>query len=188
MKQAMINYVKQPKNDLLYTPEFAVKPLLKYLPEEKLTVWECCDGGGSAITKRLREAGYKVISTDIQTGFDFLKDKPDFEFDMIITNPPFSLKNQFLKKCYEYQKPFALLLPITALEGVERNKLFARYGISVIVLDRRINFMKEKKGSWFNTSWFIWNIGKNNKLYFEKVEPESIFPSGDWERSENYLA
>lgn len=105
-----------------------------------------------------------------------MKDKPDFDFDMIVTNPPYSLKNDFLKKCYEYNKPFALLLPITALEGVERGEMFREKGISVVVLDRRINFKNyedvgKKSGCWFNSSWYIWNPnGENNKIYFEHLE------------------
>src|SRR5690606_13775068 len=43
--------------------------------------------------------------------FNFLTDVPDFEFDLILTNPPFSLKEKFYKKCLEYKKSFALLVP-----------------------------------------------------------------------------
>jgi len=39
MKQAMINYVKNPKNDELYTPEYAVYPLLPYLKKFKNKVF-----------------------------------------------------------------------------------------------------------------------------------------------------
>ena len=120
--------------------------------------------------ERLKENGFKVIHTS-KREIDFLKDKANFEFDVIITNPPYSLKNEFLKKCYEYQKPFMLLLPLTALEGKERNKLYRKYGIEVIVLDKRINFMKEKKNVWFNTSWFCHGICKE-KLNFECIGGE----------------
>lgn len=64
-----------------------------------------------------------------------------------------------------------LLLPLTALEGKERNKLYRKYGIELIVLDKRINFMKEKKNVWFNTSWFCNGIC-NEKLKFECVGGE----------------
>lgn len=173
MKQALINYIKKEKKDDIFTPEYAVIPLLKYLPSNNITIWECCDPGNSNITKILKEKGYKVISTDIKTGFDFLKDKPTFEFDMIVTNPPYSLKNVFLKKCYEYGKPFALLLPLTTLEGIERGKMFKKNGINVIVLNKRINFVNQKKNNWFNTSWFIWEPNKeNNKIFFEHLEKQ----------------
>jgi len=166
-KKAMIDYMKNHINDEYYTPSEAIYPLLSYLPKDKI-YWECTDFGGSNITKVLKENGFKVISTGkLKDGFDFLKDTPDFEFDIIITNPPYSLKNAFLKKCYEYNKPFALLLPIHTLEGVERGKLFRKYGIQVLVLDKRIQFMKNKKGVWFNTSWFCWKLLPKELIFIE---------------------
>ena len=97
MKQAMINYMQQEKNDELYTPNEAIIPILKYL-DYNLIYWECTDFGESNITKVLKENGFKVIHTS-KREIDFLKDKANFEFDVIITNPPYSLKNEFLKKC-----------------------------------------------------------------------------------------
>ncbi len=126
-KQAMIKYVKSEKNDEIYTPKYAIMPLLKYLPKN-LVVWECTDFGDSNITNVLKENGFKVISTH-KDNFDFLRDNADFDFDIIITNPPYSLKDEFLQKCYEYGKPFCLLLPITSLEGIKRGELFRKYGI-----------------------------------------------------------
>lgn len=121
MKQALLHVTK---NDEIYTPDYAIYPLLKHLPKN-IIIWESTDYGESNITKVLKENGYTVISTH-KKNFDFLTDKPDFEFDMIITNPPYSLKDQFIEKCYSYNKPFALLLPITALEGVKRNQLYKK--------------------------------------------------------------
>ena len=171
MKQAMINYVQNDKFDDLYTPEYAVTPLINYLTTG-LTIWECTDFGDSKITKVLQDNNYVVTGTDIIKGFDFLNHTADFHFDMIITNPPYTKKNQFLAKCYEYDKPFALLLPLTALESAERGKLYKKYGISVIILDRRVNFSKTSNNVWFNTSWFCWNLDKlsNNSIVFEKLD------------------
>lgn len=167
MKQAMINYIQKEKNDELYTPREAIEPILKYLDKNKV-YWECTDFGDSNITKVLKENGFKVISTNKEQ-LDFLADEANFEFDVIITNPPYSLKNEFLKKCYEYKKPFLLLLPITALESKERSKLYKENGLEIIVLDKRINFMKNKKNVWFNTSWFCNKVCKK-ELNFEKLE------------------
>jgi len=44
--------------------------------------------------------------THINRGFDFLKDEPDFDFDIIITNPPYSLKTEFFKKSIRNRKTF----------------------------------------------------------------------------------
>ena len=167
MKQTMINYINKEKYDELYTPEEAIYPILKYLDKSKV-YWECTDFGESNITKVLRENGFKAVNTS-KVEIDFLKDDIDFYFDVIITNPPYSLKNEFIKKCYEYDKPFLLLLPLTALEGKERNELYKKYGIEIIVLNKRINFMKNKNNVWFNTSWFCRGIC-DKQLNFEKVE------------------
>ena len=170
MKKTMIDYMKNEKNDELYTPEYAIKPLLKYLPKNKI-IWECTDFGSSNITKVLKESGFNVISTH-KKDFDFLKDIPDFEFDIIITNPPYSLKDEFLRKCYEYKKPFCLLLPITSLEGIGRGKMFRENSVELLVLDRRCNFIynNAKKSNWFNTSWFCWNILPKQLIFEEMIK------------------
>jgi hypothetical protein len=170
MKQAMIDYGKKPKFDHFDTPDYAVRPLLKYIPKE-WTVWEPTDTTGkSRITALLRKNGNKVISTG-QKKLDFLKDTPDFEFDCVITNPPYSWKDDFILSCIACGKPWALLLPITALEGVARGVIFRtlREQFGVLVLDRRVEFTG---GSvWFNTSWFCRGI-LPMQLVFAELEKE----------------
>jgi hypothetical protein len=176
MKQPMINTMMTKKFDNLYTPVEAILPLLKYIPQSIQTIWECCDSGNSLITKTLRDHSWDVVSSDIATGTNFLEDWcadfggefSDTGIDMIITNPPYSLKDQFLEKCYQYNIPFALLLPLTALEGIKRGRMYNN-GISVIVLDKRIDFTG-KKSNWFNVSWFVWGLWKESRLFFEHVE------------------
>lgn len=171
MKKAMINYMQNIKNDELYTPKYAIKPLLKYLPKN-IKIWECTDFGESNITKVLKQNGFEVITTH-KNNFDFLNDIPGFDFDIIITNPPYSLKDEFIRKCYEYKKPFCLLLPITSLERIERGKMFRENGIELLVFDRRCNFIYDdaKKSNWFNTSWFCWNV-LPKQLIFEELKKD----------------
>jgi len=149
--------------DDFQTPPEALEPLYPFLKHGS-TIWECACGKGYLV-KALQERGYKVIGTDILTGVDFLKtDMP--EADYIVTNPPYSLKQQFLERCYELKKPFALLLPLTTFETAKRQRLFKQYGLEVIFFDKRINFETpnkiEKSSSWFATAWFTnWmNIGR----------------------------
>ena len=176
MKKAMINYIKNPKNDELYTPTYAIEPLIKYLVDlennlqRNLIIWECTDYGESNITSILEYYDFKVISTHI-SNFDFLNDKVNFDFDVIVTKPPYSLKDEFLQKCYEYNKPFALLLPITSLEGVKRHNMFKNKGIELLIFDKRINFMTGKKSCWFNTSWFCYHL-LPQQIIFEKLKKQ----------------
>jgi hypothetical protein len=172
MKKAMIDYIQKKKQDNYYTPEYAIIPLLKYINKLKYAdIWECCDPGNSKITKVLKENGFGVVSTDIQTGYNFFKYEPK-DYDIIITNPPYSLKTAFLKRCYELGKPFALLLPLTALEGIERSKLYRKYGIELLIFDKRIEFMnnKGKNGCWFNTSWFCHRVLPERLIFHELIK------------------
>jgi len=124
----------------------------------RLVYWEPCDTGGkSGIASALRRNGYEVMTTEMGA-YDFLKDTPDFHFDVIITNPPYSQKTAFIRRCYELGKPWAMLMPLTALEGVGRGRMFREHGLELLVLDRRVQFQQGKKGVWFNTSWFCHGI------------------------------
>jgi len=96
---------------------------------------------------------------------------PD-SFDLIVTNPPFSLKGEFLERAYLLGKPFAFLLPLTTFEGLKRQALFRRYGLEVVLFDRRINFETPSGrggGSWFATAWFTWGLGIGRQLSFERL-------------------
>jgi hypothetical protein len=141
------------------TPLEAVLALQDNLlwPRREQTIWEPCDPRGvSNITWRFRQAGHTVIATGLPD-LDFLgQDKPPKNVKCVVTNPPYSLKDEFLEKCFSFGLPFCLLLPITALEGVRRGLMFREHGIQVLVLDRRVQFIKGKS-VYFNTSWFCWS-------------------------------
>jgi hypothetical protein len=148
--------------DDFQTPPEALKPLLPYLKKEWV-IWECAEGKGN-LTRALREKGYKVIGTDILSGKNFLFWQPE-TYDCIVTNPPYSLKQKFLERAYVLHKPFAFLLPLTTLETQKRQRLFKKYGLEIILLNKRINFETPSgkgSGAWFAVAWFTnWlNIGK----------------------------
>jgi hypothetical protein len=167
MKQALINYMKNPKNDEVYTPEYAIKPLLKYIPPAWV-IWECTDFGGSMITKVLKENGNTVISSHLKDNINFLTHEPEFQYDCIITNPPYSLKTEFLEKAYELNKPFSFLLPITTLEGKARGKIYREYDeLEILVFDGRVEFYKGKNKIYFNTSWFCRNVLPKQLIFTE---------------------
>jgi hypothetical protein len=160
--------------DEIYTPAYAVKVLLPYLkPNSKIL----CpfDMAHSEYVKVLSNAGHIVYYSHLELGGgkDFLtytKQEVDM-FDYIISNPPFSVKDSVLTKLYELNKPFAMLLPISTLEGVYRSTLFQKHGLEVLVLDKRINFQGQKKGNWQNTSYFCSSI-LPKQLIFHTLDKE----------------
>lgn len=61
-----------------------------------------------------------------------------------------------------------MLLPIATLEGVKRGAMFAEHGLEVLVLNKRINFLKERKSSsYFNTSYFCKGLLPNSLVFAE---------------------
>lgn len=168
MKEALKN---SKQFDELYTPEYAVEPVLKYIPSNVKTIWCPCDTLQSKIVKKLLLAKYDVIPSHIEQGKDFMTYQPETEWDMILTNPPYSTKDKMLARAYELGKPFAFLLPLTALEGIKRGEMFRKNGVGVVVLDQRIDF-NGKGNCWYNTSWFIHTPLTDGRVFFEKTKEE----------------
>ena len=160
-------------SDNLQTPMWPIVSLMNALPEplkDNSIVWEPACGTGN-IVKYLKQMNQKCFGTDIETGFDFLQDVNDPDnFDYIISNPPFSLKDPFLERCYAYGKPFALLLPITAFDGAKRRAMFKEHGMQLVVLPRRVDFEFPDgmyKGSpHFFCSWFTWGFNFDKDITY----------------------
>lgn len=153
---------KAKSSDRFYTELWAFMPLVKYL-EGKTVLDPAC--GDKRMQKLFENFGIKTIGTDIESGDDFISPlfwpEDKYEFDVIVTNPPYSIKDKWLKRCYEIGKPFALLLPITALGEQERIRMYKQYGIQLLLLNERVNFETpsgEGAGSWFFASWFCWHL------------------------------
>lgn len=157
------------RSDEFGTPKIAINCLLPYLKEFKL-VWECAWGKGS-LAKHLEEEGFEVIGNKSE---DFLKTKVDMEnYDIIVTNPPYSIKDKFLEHCFKGGRPFALLMPLTALEGKKRGALYRKYGIQLIIPNKRINFITPSgkgSGAWFQVIWFCYKLNLPKDLNFVDLE------------------
>ncbi len=149
------------KSDIFYTPDWIVDLLVPYIPKNKY-FWECAFGEGN-ISSRLAYHKLDGCASDITSGIDFLTQTISQNFDIIITNPPFSLKDKFIERCIEYKKLFALLLPISSLEGKTRSKLWQQCeDLSVIIPDKRVNFIGQSGSPNFCSAWFCngFNLGK----------------------------
>lgn len=158
-------------SDEYYTPEYAVKPLLKYLVETD-TIWCPFDKENSAFVKVLREAGYEVIATHIDDGKNFFFYEPE-DYDVIISNPPFSCKDAILARLHELDKPYAMMFPLTTLQGQKRFKDLQN--VQALIFDKRINFYTDEEhtkianGISFATI-YICKYFLPESLMFEKLE------------------
>ncbi len=110
-------------SDEVYTPEYAIKPLIKYIEQFKernnknnLTIWCPFDLNFSNFVKVFTKIpNIKVIYTHIDNGENFFYYEPEENYDLIISNPPFSCKDDVLKRLWELDKPYAMLLPVPTL-------------------------------------------------------------------------
>ena len=152
-------------SDELYTPDEAFD-ILKEFIDKKLIIYECAEGTGK-LKKKMEKEGFKVVSRK-----DFFNEE-EFDFNIIVTNPPYSKKDKFIEKCYEIAKPFALLMPITALEGIKRQKLYKKYGIQILFPKRRIDF-NGKGRPWFYTAWFCYGLNLPKDLMFVELNYEDL--------------
>jgi len=172
MKNKMVNSKKlkmqmNGRSDNFSTPGYALDPLLPFLNKDWV-IWECA-WGESILANNIKERGFKVIG---KTDIDFFQTNLIDECDILITNPPYSKKEEFLKRAYELGKPFAFLLPLTTLEGIKRGELFSKYGIQLIIPNRRINFITPSgkgSGAWFQVAWFCWKMNLPKDIMFVEL-------------------
>lgn len=133
--------------DRAWTPWHAAVPLFSYLPADT-RIWECCAGDGW-LARWLTEAGYSVRSTDYKTGHDALTWAPDSgDYDVIVTNPPWSLKYKFIERLFALGKPWALLVPIGTTSAATARKARNKAGKTweELRLDRRVDYHMPTSG------------------------------------------
>lgn len=163
--------------DACQTPPYAIDPLLPYL-QEGWNIWEPACGEGY-LEGALYDSGFSVTPSDILTGQNFFEFDPG-NWDCLITNPPFSIKYQWLERCYQLGKPFALLLQVEVLGTKTAQEMFEKYGVEIIFVRPRINFKMPNKGwdgggSQFPTAWFTWGLNVGRQMTFARVVPDDNF-------------
>ena len=181
------------KADDFQTPPEALDPLLPWLQQFKdwgYLIWEPACGTGN-LSRRFDAEGWRVkytdryyqFKSDTWRSYDWVKSSDPVGLDflsipasqvpspcILVTNPPYSIKDDFLEHCYDLQVPFALLMPLTALEGRRRQEMFKANGVQVLVMKKRLQFTTPNgpgTSSYFMTAWFTWGLRLPSALVFE---------------------
>jgi hypothetical protein len=126
------------KNDECYTPDYGVRPILEYIPEGKI-VWCPFDTVDSEFVKQISKTN-PVVHSHIETGQDFFEYEPP-EWDIIISNPPFTNKRKYFERALSFNKPFALIMTNTWLNDATPINLFHDRGLQLMMFDMRMNFL-----------------------------------------------
>jgi hypothetical protein len=121
------------------------------------------------------------VSNFVKVGNDFgfqmlygMRDWLDnqYNYDYLITNPPFSIKDQVIEKCLKSGKPSALVLPIDSLGGKRRHSLYKQYNYpTVYIPTRRINYIsvdgQQTKANLFHSVVLLLNDPLGNRTIWQ---------------------
>jgi len=150
------------------TPRHVVENIYKLIKIEKYKMcWLPFDNYDSEFKLVADELNLTYKATHIfdENNNDFFTTEPPLDCDLMISNPPFNIQNEIIKRSFELVdngkiKSFILLLPLATLETPRRADMFEQYvdKLSIIIFKKRIRFIGEK-GSFNNACcWVCYNI------------------------------
>ena len=148
------------KNDECLTPDYGVKPIIKYIPKNAV-VWCPFDTEESEFVKQIRANGNKVIYSHISNGQDFYTWEPKERWDCIVSNPPFTAKRQIFERTLSFNKPFALIMSNTWLNDAAPKQLFKEKDLQLLMFEQRMKFLNNGKVQnkiTFSSSYFCYNF------------------------------
>ena len=116
------------------TPIEVWKNIEQFIPKDK-QIWCPFYYNGE---HKLKDLGYDIIHEEE----DFFENNKG---DIIIDNPPFSIKKKILEYCIEIDKPFILIMPSSTI-NYQYFKIF-KDNIQIIIPPKRYNFLPGNKSS-----------------------------------------
>lgn len=170
-------YKNMKLNDEFYTSKSGVLPILEFLKPNSI-IWCPFDTRESEYVKVLENAGHRVINTHIWNGEDFLKVETPKNIDYIISNPPYSIKEDVFKKLFKLKIPFAMLMGVQSLTIRKFMKLWKEQHLQLIIFENKIFFKQpdigqnkcyKESGTYFHTYYFC-NGWLPKDLYLRTLE------------------
>lgn len=203
ISSAVMQQRAEPHNSLddFPTPPWATRALLHHLIDrlwwphtDDQSVREPAANRGHMV-KPLQERFARVEASDIHdygAGFlvqDYLFGPPPPRTDWTITNPPFRLAEQFIKRGLQCSDNVAVIVRTAFLEGVGRHKgLFSQTPPSLVLqFSERVVMHKGKLSAKGSTAtaycWLVWTAGATGPTAFDWIAP----CRKRLERAEDYL-
>lgn len=163
--------IKKSNTDEWYTPESAVRYIIPYLKAKGYSKILCpFDTSDSNFVKLLVEEGFNVTYGHIDIGQDFFERKDLYEYDCIVSNPPFSKRQKILEKLFEVGIPFALILNSNGIfDAKSRWELFKNNQFEILVPKGRVSYTNKTgdiKSSPNFQSWYICSKVLDDKIVF----------------------
>lgn len=147
------------RNDECYTPTYGVEPILKYIPKDAI-VWCPFDTEESEFVKQIGKT-HKVVFSHIEKEQDFFSYEPK-QWDIIVSNPPFTNKRKYFERALSFNKPFALIMTNTWLNDSAPKQLFKDKDLQLLMFDKRMKFIspdgRDNNKITFSSSYYCWNF------------------------------
>tara|TARA_R110002096_G_scaffold293739_1_gene488096 strand:+ start:32 stop:625 length:594 start_codon:yes stop_codon:yes gene_type:complete len=146
------------KDDDYETPKKVLNDLIPYIKDYDI-IYDpfYCNG---AVIKEWEELDKECIN-EKKDAFD--REHPNF--DIMISNVPFSCKEKCVKLGFELKKPFILLMPIDILGSKWIKKYFDK--LQFILPSGRLQFLKDgiqTNKCWFDTMFLCYGLNLENKI------------------------
>lgn len=122
------------------------------------------------LREECREPLQKLGVRTVQIG-DFFKDGPPSPgpYDMVLTNPPFSLAMEFILRSLQADTRFvAMLLRLNYLGSKKRHDFFRLNAPDLYVIPNRPSFKGTGETDSIEYAWFVWdkmNMGRSSGEY-----------------------
>ena len=111
----------------------------------------------------LRDMGFNVVGNPT---IDFFGELP--EYDIIVSNPPYSMKKKIFQRLAVLDKPFILILPISTISK-QFVKVLERDKVQMIIPSKRMQFEKagvELSRCWFDTCFLCYKMNLERDITF----------------------
>jgi len=148
---------KRVANDFYPTPGYTIDSMLNLINwNEVNTFLEPCKGD-NAIYNKVPDTVDKHWC-ELSLGRDYLESIESQEYDLIVTNPPFSIADQFIQKSLSESKTVCYLLRLNYFGAQKRNKWWNEIGTpnKLLVLSRRPKFINNQADA-TEYAWFCWD-------------------------------
>ena len=137
--------IKQSNTDEWYTPVEPVKMIVPYLHNNDYQNILCpFDKTESNFVKVLKNEGFNVTYSHIDTGIDFFDLDNLKDYDAVVSNPPFSKRQKILQRLFDYDVPFAMIMNFNGLfDSKARWTLFKDNDFQLLIPLGRMHFFNE---------------------------------------------
>lgn len=134
------------------------------IPKDKI-LWEAFmkDNWSSTSAITLRELGHNVVG---DATIDFFDEPP--EYDILVSNPPYSIKKKIFEHLAVLGKPFIMIVPVSTLTK-QFVKVLDRDKVQMVIPSKRLQFQKAgvpMSRCWFDTCFLFYDINLKRDITF----------------------